>query len=55
MKTVEIIAMVWSIVMALYALIAKVNGAGVLIIMLVKLLSIITLIYFGYRIFMLIP
>ena len=47
--------MVWSLVMAMYALVAKINGIGVLGTIVIKFLSWVTLIYFGYQLIQMVP
>jgi hypothetical protein len=55
MLTVKIIAMVWSLVMAMYALVAKINGIGALGTLIIKFLSLVTLIHFGYELVKMLP
>jgi Na+(H+)/acetate symporter ActP len=55
MITIKIIALCWTVLMSLYALVAKINGAGVLVILLVKLFSLITLAWSGYELFKMLP
>jgi hypothetical protein len=55
MLTVKIIAMVWSLVMAMYTLVAKINGIGALGTLVIKFLSLVTLIYFGYQLIRMVP
>lgn len=55
MKTIEIIAMIWALIMAFYALIAKVNGANVLGTLFIKFVSLITFVWFSYKLILLIP
>ena len=47
--------MVWSLVMAMYALVAKINGIGALGTLVIKFLSLVTLIYFGYQLIQMVP
>ena len=47
--------MVWSLVMAMYALVAKINGIGTLGTLVIKFLSWVTLIYFGYQLIQMVP
>jgi Na+(H+)/acetate symporter ActP len=55
MKTIEIIAMIWAVIMSFYGLIAKVNGASALGTLVIKFVSLITFIWFGYKLILLIP
>jgi hypothetical protein len=55
MITVKIIAMVWSLVMAMCALAAKINDIGALGVLIIKFLSLVTLIYFGYELVKMLP
>jgi len=55
MITVKIIAMVWSLVMAICALAAKINDIGALGALIIKFLSLVTLIYFGYQLIRMVP
>jgi Na+(H+)/acetate symporter ActP len=55
MITIKIISMVWALIMSFYALIAKLSGVSPLMVMLIKALSLISLIYFGSELFKIIP
>jgi Na+(H+)/acetate symporter ActP len=55
MKTIEIIAMIWAMITSFYGLIAKVNGVSTLGMLLIKFISFITFIWFGYKLILLIP
>lgn len=55
MKTIEIIAMVWSVLGSFFILVAKLTGVNPFIGILMKFLSLVTIIYFGWRIVILIP
>jgi hypothetical protein len=55
MITIEIIAMIWAMITSFYGLIAKVNNASAFFILLIKFISFITFIWFGYKLILLIP
>ena len=55
MKTIEIIAMIWAMIISFYALVAKVNGVNALVILFIKFVSLITVVWFGYKLILLIP
>lgn len=55
MLTIKIIAMIWALVMSFYALIAKLTGVSQPTALLIKALSLITLIYFGSELIKIIP
>jgi Na+(H+)/acetate symporter ActP len=55
MITLKIIALCWTVIMSLYALVAKINGPGALGVLLVKLFSFITLVCAGYELIKMLP
>jgi Na+(H+)/acetate symporter ActP len=55
MQTIEIITMIWAMITSFWCLIAKVSGAGTLGMLLIKFISFITFIWFGYKLILLIP
>jgi hypothetical protein len=55
MQTIEIIAMIWAMITSFWCLIAKVSGASTLGTLLIKFISLITFIWFGYKLILLIP
>jgi len=55
MITLKVIALVWTILMSTYALVAKINGTGTLGTLIIKLLSLVTLIYSGYELLQMLP
>jgi hypothetical protein len=55
MKTIEIISMIWAMITSFYGLIAKVNGVSALGTLVIKFVSLITFIWFGYKLILLIP
>jgi Na+(H+)/acetate symporter ActP len=56
MITIKIIAMIWAVLMGLFWMVAKISGmGGVVGQMVVKLLSVITVMYFGYELFKMLP
>jgi hypothetical protein len=55
MQTIEIIAMIWAMITSFYGLIAKVSGTSALGTLLIKFISLITFIWFGYKLILLIP
>jgi hypothetical protein len=55
MKTIETIAMIWAMIISFYALVAKVNGANTLGILVIKFVSLVTFVWFSYKLILLIP
>ena len=55
MITIEIIAMIWAMITSFYGLIAKISGTSALGTLLIKFISLITFIWFGYKLILLIP
>ena len=55
MLTVKIIAIVWSIVMSMSVLVGEIDGIGALGTLIIKFLSLVTLIYFGYELVKMLP
>jgi hypothetical protein len=55
MKTIEIISMIWAMITSFYGLIAKVNGVSALGTLVIKFVSLITFIWFSYKLILLIP
>ena len=55
MITIKIIALGWTVLMSMFQLVAKVSGTGVLGTMIIKLLSLATLIYSGYELLQMLP
>ena len=55
MKTIEIISMIWAVIMSFYGLIAYIKGANALGTLVIKFISLITFIWFGYKLILLIP
>ncbi len=55
MKTVEIIAMIWAVIISLHILFGKITGASAVVILGIKFLSLITILWFGYKLLMLVP
>ena len=47
--------MIWAVIMSFYGLIAKVNGASALGTLVIKFVSLITFIWFSYKLILLIP
>jgi hypothetical protein len=55
MQTIEIITMIWAMITSFYGLIAKISGTSTLGTLLIKFISLITFIWFGYKLILLIP
>jgi hypothetical protein len=55
MATIEIIAYIWAFIMSFYGVIGKVTGVNALGILLIKLFSFITMIYFGWKLILMLP
>ena len=55
MKTIEIISMIWAVLTAFYILMANISGVNILFTLLIKLMSLITIIWFGYKLIQLLP
>lgn len=55
MITIKIISMVWALIMSFYALIAKLSGVSTFTGLVIKVLSLITLIYFGVELIKIVP
>lgn len=49
MKTLEIIAMIWAIIISLHILFGKITGASTVVILGIKFLSLITVLWFVYK------
>ena len=55
MLTIKIIAIVWALFMSFFTLIAKLSGISPFVGLLIRALSLITLIYFGSELIKIIP
>ena len=55
MKTIEIIAMIWALIMSFYAIIANIKGTNALGTLFIKFVSLITVVWFSYKLILLIP
>jgi hypothetical protein len=55
MKTLEIVVMIWTLIINLYGLISNIKGMGIMGVLVFKFLCLISFIYFGYNLLMMIP
>jgi hypothetical protein len=55
MITLKVIVLIWTILMSTYALVGKITGTGVFGTLIIKLLSLVTLIYSGYELIRMLP